>query len=143
LHLFVVIDDCAADVEQRDHLGHVGIDDEGVDFTGGLENVHAFVGDPIVLKIPPGAANHVAVYRGGVAVAAEDAGARDAKQVDPLAVDRVQQQRPEPDVGGLRNPEAVVVGEGGRARSGMVRVADMKFQNSNFRFQIADFGLQI
>ena len=111
-HLVVVIDHRAEDVKQRDHFGHAGIDDKCVDFAGGLEDVHAFAGDPIVLQVAPGAADDVAVDRGRVAMAAEDAGAGDAEQVDPFAVDGVEEERAEPDVRGLGDPEAVVVGEG-------------------------------
>ena len=117
-HLVVVIDDRAADVKQRDHFGHVGIDHERVHFAGGLENVHAFAGDPVVLEIAPGATNDVAVDRSRVTVAAENAGAGDSEEVHPLAVDRVEEEGAEPDVWGLGNPEAIVVGESGEGEVG-------------------------
>ena len=45
-------------------------------------------------------------------MAAQNAGAAHAQQIAPLPVQRVQHQRTEPDVRGLRNPHALVVGHG-------------------------------
>src|SRR6185436_21071402 len=100
-----VINNGAEDVEEGDHFRYVAIDDERVDFAGRLEDVHAFAGDPVVLEVAPGAANDVAVNWRGVTVTAEDAGAGHAEQIDPLAVDGIEQERAEPDVGHLWDPE--------------------------------------
>ncbi len=135
--LVVVIDDGAADMKERDHFGHVGIDDERMDFARGLEDVHAFAGDPVVLEIAPGAADDVAVDGRGMTVAAEHAGTGDTEEIDPFTIDGVEQERAEPDVGGLRHPEAVVVGQG---REGEVRDGQW---GRHFGFWIWDFGFWI
>ncbi len=50
-------------------------------------------------------------------VAAEDTGAADAQQIAPLALHGVEQQRTEPDALGLRDPDALIVGDGDDLRS--------------------------
>ena len=64
---------------------------------GRLEDIVARVGDPVMLQIAPAALEHEAVHRRGMAVAREDAGLAHPQQVAPLAVQRVEHQRPEPD----------------------------------------------
>jgi hypothetical protein len=49
----------------------------------------------------------------------QDAGALHAQQVAPAAGDGVQEQRPEPHAGGLRHPDALVVGNGLQGELGL------------------------
>src|SRR5450755_3968257 len=104
----VEINHGAADVEEGDHLAAVVGNNEGVDFPRRLVDEASLVGNPIVLEIAPLAPDHVPDDDHRMAVARQHSRAAHAQQVAPPAADRVQQQRTEPDVGGLRNPDALV-----------------------------------
>ncbi len=84
--LFVDVDHGSSDVKESDHLWDVGGDGQRMGFSGWLENVAALGGNPIVLEVVPFAFNDEAMNRGGVAVAAEDAGLADAEKIDPVAL---------------------------------------------------------
>jgi hypothetical protein len=101
------------DVEECDHLVDVFVYVERVGFARRLEDVIARARHPIVFQISPRAFDHITMHRRGMPVPAQDTGFPHPQQVAPLAGERVEHQRPEPDIGRLRNPDALVFGHGG------------------------------
>src|SRR4051794_22002277 len=110
--LLVEVVHAARDVEEGHHLLAVLGHPERVDLAWRLEDVGAGLRHPLVLEVLPAAAQDEAVDRVGVEVAREDAGLADAQQVAPLAGQRVEHQRPEPDVRRLRHPDPLVLRHG-------------------------------
>jgi hypothetical protein len=110
--LFVDVVHATGNVEKGDHLFNVGVHRERVSFAGRFEHVIAGASDPIVFQISPGSLDHIAVYGGRMAMPAQNAGSANTQEIAPLAVQRIQHQRPKPDVRGLWNPDAFIFGDG-------------------------------
>src|SRR4051795_7205543 len=127
----------ARDVEERDHLFHVGVDSQRVGFAGWLEHVIARPCDPVMLQVSPGALNHIPMDWRRMAVAAENSRTSNAKKIAPLAVERVQHQRPEPYVRGLRHPDSFVFGNG-PGDDLMGRQGMSCFHSGSFQFYAAE-----
>src|SRR5215203_4467299 len=104
----VDIDHGAVDLEQRDHLLDMRVDDEGVGLARRLVDVRTFGRDPVVLEIAPLAFEHEAVHRQRMAVARQHAGFLHLEQVHPVAARGAHQERAEPDVLLDRHPDALV-----------------------------------
>src|SRR5687768_13527409 len=82
--LFIDIVHTSRDVEERDHLLHIGIDRERVRLARRLEYIVTGTRDPVVLKVAPRALDHVSMHGRGVAVTTENPCAAYAEQVAPL-----------------------------------------------------------
>src|SRR3954447_6587975 len=108
----VDIDYGAVDLEQRDHLLDMRVDDEGVSLARRLVDVSTFGRDPVVLEIAPLAFQHEAVHRQRMAVARQHPGFLHLEQVHPVAARGAHQERSEPDVLLDRHPDALVARDG-------------------------------
>ena len=108
------IDHRAVDLEQRDHLGDMRLDDESVGLARRLVDIGALGRRPVMLEIVPFALEDEAVDGLGMAMTRQHAGFPDAQQVHPVAAARRQAERAEPDILLLRHPEALVLGDGVR-----------------------------
>ena len=79
--------------EERQHFLASLIDNQGVRFSGRLENVIARMSCPVMLRVVPGPSYRKAMYGRGVIVSGQAAAGLNRKQIRPAALSDIEEER--------------------------------------------------
>jgi len=104
----VAIDIRSRNMEHRNHLLDSLRHLQGMNISGGFKSVRSFLNPPIMFEVMPSTSKDGGVDRTGVTMTREDPGFTDSEEVDKVSLGGGEEERAEPDVFGLGDPEAFV-----------------------------------